>query len=102
MARLASCAGVAREMNAGIKISGEKLLLLGAVAVFILSCVWVRGRQAEIHRLQHWPLLGQPSGPAYRPEKWPPPEATSRDWPSPPTPASGADWHYEVFTPPRI
>jgi hypothetical protein len=89
-------------MSAGHKFSGDKLLFLGAAVIFILSCNWIRVRQADIRHLRQWPLPSVRTGSAYRPEKWPMPDATSRSWPGPPTPAAGSGWNYEVFTPPPI
>ena len=86
-----------------LKSNYEKILVVLAAGVLVLSLGWTWRRQGELQALDDTIELGAPlTGRAYSPASWPVLVSDHANWPKAPEQSAGAGWLYELFTPPVI
>ncbi len=80
----------------------EWVLLAGALILMLASLAWWWAHRSVVTTISREPVAVRLSGAAYTPEKPPADEPRVANWPAPPAQSHGAEWRYEVFTPPVI
>ena len=86
-----------------LKSNYEKILVVLAAGLLVLSLGWTWRRQVEQKALDDTIDLGAPlTGRTYAPATWRVLASDRASWPKAPEQSAGAGWLYELFTPPAI
>jgi hypothetical protein len=81
--------------------SQDKILFGAALVLLLASAGWALLQNSKISALKAAPDTNVPQV-AYVPTGTDAPRVSTREWPKPPSQSSGAEWIYDVFTPPEI
>ncbi len=81
--------------------SQEKIIFGAALLVLLASAGWLALQQSKLKALRATHATGVAPA-AYVPAGIDAPTVSTSTWPSPPSQTRGAEWVYDVFTPPEI